>query len=350
MNKIIIYSEVLYPPFDEGIRKTAFQILKSFSKRDFRVIGISNKEIVTKDPIIKGIPTNRLLFSSKLKKEIQRFSPEIIIYIPSASGTIWSFIRSWTLKHYLKSKKVIMILLQPRKYSRIRKFIIRLFKPYKVLSPSQRIITDMNSLNINNDFISLGVDLNQFKPLESIQKKSKLKNKYNLPVKKFIILHVGHINDNRNLKELVSVQNKENQVVIVGSTSTPTKEGIDQALKNKLKNNNIIIMDQYLPHIEEIYQLSDMYIFPVRSESGVITIPLSILEAMACNLPVLTTKIGSLPKILKENEKIGLLYYSKNRQLIKKVGKIKELEKINTRKMILEYSWDQTVDQIINQM
>jgi len=58
-------------------------------------------------------------------------------------------------------------------------------------------------------------------------------------------------------------------------------------------------MDRYIKKIEEIYQLSDCYIFPITFEGGGISILLSVLEAMACNLPVVTTKFGGLPAIFK---------------------------------------------------
>lgn len=343
MKKIIVYSEVLYPPFDEGIRNTAYQLLKTLSNQEIIALGLTKANINSEDPEITGIPTNKLLISYKLYKKIKAFSPDALIYIPGGCGTFWSFVRGWILKRYIKNKKVLLILLQPRKYTKLKRFAIKLFKPYKVLTPSQIIIKDMESLNIKCDFFPLGVDQNQFKPLQNKEKKIELRHKYNLPEDRYLILHVGHINNGRNLKELISLQGGENQVVILGSTSTPTQEGIDQKLKNKLEKQGIIIITQYINNMEEIYQLSDLYVFPVKLESGVISIPLTILEAMACNLPILTRNIGTLEKLFEEGKSNGFLYYSNEKQLIEKFKIIKKEKEINTKNLVQRYTWENTL-------
>jgi glycosyltransferase involved in cell wall biosynthesis len=348
MKKIIVYSDVLYPPFDEGIRKTAYQILKNLEKQEVNVLGLTKEEYNSKSPTIKGIKTNRLLFSRKLSKEIKQFSPDAIIYIPGACGTLWSFIRGWVLKRSIKNKKLILILLQPRTYSKFKKFIISFFKPYKVLTPSERILDDMRSLHIDCDFLPLGVDIDKFKPIKNDKLKSELGDKYKIPKDKFIILHVGHINEGRNLEELIQLQNKNYQVVIVGSTSTPTKEGLDFKLKNKLEIKGIIVNTEYIDKIEEFYQLSDAYVFPVESDTGVISIPLSILEAMGCNLPVVTRKTGTLLKMFKEDRKAGFIYYHNKTDLMNSLSTINSIKQINTRKNIIKYTWENTIKKILD--
>ena len=346
MTKVLVYSEILYPPFDEGIKKTAYQTLRTLSKQKVDVVGIYNGNKDFRKFKIKGIQTNRLLLSSILKKEIKKFSPDIILYIPSASGSLWSFFRGWVLKRYIKNKQIIMILLQPRKYSKLKRLFIKLFKPHKILTPSEKVLFEMRSLGIESTFFALGVDSDQFKPVRDKKHKKELRQKYKIPENKFIVLHVGHIVENRNLEVLSSLQGGDNQILIIGSTSTPSKEGVDQNLKNKLENDGIIVITNYISNIEEIYQLSDLYVFPVRSESGVISIPLSILEAMACNLPILTTKIAALPKMFKEDNEAGFYYYSNEKQFKEKFKHIKMNNKSNTMDLIKKYSWEKSLQSI----
>ena len=61
-------------------------------------------------------------------------------------------------------------------------------------------------------------------------------------------------------------------------------------------------------NIEEVYALSDCYVFPTPPMNKInsIEIPLSVLEAMACNLSVITTKFGALPKVFEEGD--GLIF------------------------------------------
>jgi glycosyltransferase involved in cell wall biosynthesis len=121
--------------------------------------------------------------------------------------------------------------------------------------------------------------------------------KYGLPTDKCIILHVGHINAERNLEALVQLQKDDNQVVIIGSSSTQDVSYKDERLKKSLMEQGLQIIDGYIKNIEELYQLSDVYVFPVLSERGCIGVPLSILEARACGLPVVATAFGGLKRI-----------------------------------------------------
>ena len=54
------------------------------------------------------------------------------------------------------------------------------------------------------------------------------------------------------------------------------------------------LIDSYLQSIQEIYQLADVYLFPVMDIENCIDVPLSVLEAASCNLPIVTTEYGEL--------------------------------------------------------
>lgn len=346
--RIVVYSEILKPPFDEGIRKTAYELIKALSRKA-KLIAICKVGIESENPTIRVIPSNRLLISRKLKKEIREFSPSRIIYIPPACGTLWAFIRCKMLSYYTKDREVILMLLQPRKYDKIKKFILHFLKPYKVLSPSSTVITALSEIGMDVDFLPLGVDPKVFKPVNSKPKKIELRNKYGLPIDRSVILHVGHINKERNLDVLTPLQTNNTQVVVVGSTSTPTREKVDKVLKEKLQKNGIIITNRYIEHIEEIYQLSDIYVFPVTSELGTIGIPLSILEANACGLPVVSTNIGGIPKIIA-NKKLGILIEPKGIDELPKVA-LKSLEiewdKDYISNYAKQFTWDRIAEKIV---
>jgi glycosyltransferase involved in cell wall biosynthesis len=80
------------------------------------------------------------------------------------------------------------------------------------------------------------------------------------------------------------------QVLIVGSTSTER----DQQLADWLQRRGATVWTHVVEHIEEVYQMSDAYIFPVKDCCGAMEMPLSVLEALACGTPVLTTPFGAL--------------------------------------------------------
>ena len=69
-----------------------------------------------------------------------------------------------------------------------------------------------------------------------------------------------------------------------------------------MEKEGLIVVHKYIPSIEEMYQLADWYVFPVLKNDAAIETPLSVLEAMSTNLPVLTTRFGSLPDTFHEDK------------------------------------------------
>jgi len=306
MKKVLIITESLSSPLDEGIKKAIYSIFNAISK-NYKVLGIYLSGDWPWKFNAKKVPSNRLLISKELKREIKAFSPDKIIYIPHACGTIGSLFRGKVLGYYSKDS-IIMILMQPRIYRGLTGILLKLIKPSLVISPSPTVISQFKELSVPVDFLPLVVDGEKFHPVKNQEQKTKLRRKYGLPEDKRIILHVGHFNKNRNLEKLIPVQEVEkNQVLIVGSTSTPTKEGVDKGLMNILRASGIMTINNYIPNIEEIFQSADVYMFPVEDELGCIGIPLSILEARACGLPVITTQFGGIKKLFGEKSQ-GIFY------------------------------------------
>ena len=61
---------------------------------------------------------------------------------------------------------------------------------------------------------------------------------------------------------------------------------------------HLTIIDTYLRNVQEVYQLADVYLFPVQEIENCIDIPLSVLEAASCNLPIVTTEYGELASFI----------------------------------------------------
>jgi glycosyltransferase involved in cell wall biosynthesis len=134
---------------------------------------------------------------------------------------------------------------------------------------------------------------------------------------------------------------KETQVLLVGSTSTPQ----DEALVRQLKQSQVLITNEFNPHIEELYQLADIYFFPVISDHAAIGVPLSVLEAMACNLKVITTRFGGLPQMFQEG--LGLFYFDAENELTKLIIDAKNLNRCSTREMVKAFTWDNIASRVL---
>ncbi|PID27541.1 MAG: hypothetical protein CSB55_08680 [Candidatus Cloacimonadota bacterium] len=299
--KIFYFSEDLSYPFDEGIKKTARNILQQLLKYH-QVAACSKFGKDNNEWNLKNIETNKLLLSSELKKTIQYFKPDTIVYLSSASATFASFLRMKILSSYYTEARTVMINLQPKYLSSLKKRMVSLIKPDVVLTPSVAVESQMKNMGIKTEFFPLYTKLSKFNKKDENTDKNVLRKKYGIPKDKFVITHVGHINYGRNLEALIPLQKSDNQVVVVGSSSTPEDAPKEQALKEKLKKKGMIIIDGYVEDIQEIYKLSDVYIFPVVYEGGCIGVPLTILEARACGTTVLTTDYASVKRVIAKKD------------------------------------------------
>ena len=148
-----------------------------------------------------------------------------------------------------------------------------------------------------------------------------IRYKWGISCNDFVVLHVGHIRSNRNLEVFKQLQKIPGlQVVIVGGTTNP----VDEELENRLKFAGCKVFHRYIKDISNLYKMADLYIFPTKyrhdfypqsyNETGAIDFPLSVLEAMACNLFVITTRFGALPRVFVEGK--GLSFLRRMRRLL----------------------------------
>ena len=109
-----------------------------------------------------------------------------------------------------------------------------------------------------------------------------------------------------------------------------------------LNNSGCIVWRDYLKNIEETYALADCYIFPVEKGNSIL-MPLSVMEAMACNLPVISTKFEGLAKFFKGRN--GLTYVEKTEDILSALTNLKGSGKrIDNREKVLSFSWKNIVE------
>ena len=302
--KVIFISEYLNPPYDEGIKKTAYNLFLNLDK-NYDLLAICRHGY--KKDNIHVVDTNALYYSKEIKSIIKEFNPDSLIYLPFQSSTFASYIRLKVFSVFAENTKVALIALQPKPLKKWQQFLIKFIKPKTALTPSPTLSEFWNKSKINNQQVPLLTDLSVFKSISGKEKKGLLRAKYGLPIDAYIVSHMGHLNEGRNLKTLIPLQSSGIQIVIAASTSTPDDAKGHQLLKNEILESGIIILDRYLESIEELYQLSDAYIFPVIKKNSSIGMPLSILEARACAIPVVTTDYGSI-KTYMDNDFGGIVY------------------------------------------
>jgi len=182
-------------------------------------------------------------------------------------------------------------------------------------------------------FLANGVDCQKYVPV-SDETKQELRKKHHLETRAPVVLHVGPLRKWRNSAVLAELSQRGGcQVVAIVPTSNPS----DKELVRKLKEAGCIVRQSYYENIEEIYALSDYYLFPATHKLGSIEAPLSVLEAMACNLRVITTRYGALPFLFHKGDG---LYFADNGDILSVFDGIKAGNgQVHTRDKVLPHSW-----------
>ena len=319
---------------DEGMKRVASHLKVKLSE---------NHEVLVVDA--KG------LLSRSEFRALRDFNPDIVHYVPGPS--ILSFLAVKAVKLRCREAKTVMSAMHPAFYG-IRGLtagspyalsfllgpLVPFLRPDVVLTQSHESERAFVGMGCRTVFFPCGVDVDKFAPVSKATKK-RLREKYQINETKTVLLHVGHIRGERNIELLPTLQSAENQVLIVGSTTT----GGDRQMVRKLESEGCLVWTTYIENIEEVYALADLYVFPTSKRIGSIEMPLSVLEAMSSNLPVVSTRFGALPRVFSEGE--SLAFADSGSDFYESVQRLKRsAAEPRTREKVLPYSWDRIAKEL----
>lgn len=330
--RILFIYEALAPPYDEGLKKLSYEI--------YLRLRLTNTVRSLKDIDRLSNTMNSLLIVPRIVVFAFFYRSERIVYIPKQSLTFNTFVKILILMRVF-GNRIVVVGLQKKKLEGWQGRILRRFKwipLFFVLSSA--MAKDLEKFHLVTKILPLGIDVTRFKPYKA---KYILREKYKIPKDIFVLLHVGHINRSRNIHWFKKVQESfgKIQVLIIGSTSTEQ----DERLFEDLTKSGVLILREVIPDIQEIYQLVDCYCFPVLQNDGAMEVPLSVIESMATNLPVITTPFGRLPELFKEDR--DFIYIRSEDDLLDVLGG-KTFAECDNRKKIGSLSWDKVTDSLLS--
>ena len=283
---------------------------------------------------------NKLLLNSGLVS-LFRKNRSSFLYIPFPAHMLSTSLRIFILSIFSKMRTNVLLVMKG-KMNFLARFILK-------ISGANIIVLSEDSERFYSDFlgkgrvkmIKAGVDCEKFIPV-SDEKSAELKEKYGFNKNKKVILHVGHMNEGRNIRQLLNIS-PEYQVLLV--TSTATKNAQDEKLKHELmQRKNIRIIDDYIENINEIYQLADIYLFPVIEDGHCIDLPLSCLEAAACGLPVVTTPYGAMKEFIGKD---GFSFIDSFEEINTLIDNVLKERKANSRASVVDYDWNNAVSTLL---
>ncbi|NOA54347.1 glycosyltransferase [Roseobacter sp. HKCCD7390] len=148
------------------------------------------------------------------------------------------------------------------------------------------------------------------------------------------VLHVGHLNERRNVFELACLC-KDLGFPLTFLVSSTEKE--DQNERARLEHLGATIISEYQNDLFAFYRQFDLYAFPVKRPDAAIAMPLSVIEALLSGLNVLSTDFGEVSAYFGEvdnvmitNELLGLTAEQLEVLANRPMMEIVELEKFDT--------------------
>lgn len=190
-----------------------------------------------------------------------------------------------------------------------------------------------------------GIDINLFPAkgsTKTVDKKYKLKGKK-------VVLFAGRLTSQKGVKYLVKASKKiKGEVFIIGEG--PEKKKLQQeACRLKLENIHFLgyFGRRRTKEFREFYYRSDVFVAPSIWQEP---LGLVILEAMACQTPVVVTRKGGIPLAVKEGFNGFFVRPRNSNDLAEKINKLLVDSKLrwemgrNARKIVEEkFTWEKIV-------
>ena len=333
--RIAIISEVIHCIPTEGIRKFSKELANELElHNETRVyrLGYSLDCLEKKVGIISKFRQMMMI-----RRTLRQLKPDALIYIPSSPRLTSNLLKFCIWKGGIERRALIM-LQPPIGYAPFAKRILSgtaLFRQFDI-SMLQTNLRKFPSASITS-----GVDVSVFIPANE-ERKRYLRDQFGIENNRKIVLSVGHLREKRNLSLLMKLA-RETKARVVFVASEIAGEAND--IKRKLRESGILVIDRYIGNIQDIYSIADCYLFPTLRSEAAIGVPLSILEAMSCNVPVVSSRFGILPKIMEGRK--GIFFFDDESDAFRLVEDVLSMPKsTDARVTAMEFDWKKIAGRI----
>lgn len=290
-----------------------------------------------------SINNNTLCISAtsapKMLGEIKQFKPDIIHSIHGPS--VKTFALLLLLRITCPKAKFFATLTLPTPGLYRLGLLLRIFRFINLITQAPESEKFFASKKFSTQCLSHGIDTEKFHPVEPSPIPEDLEKQLN-PNKK-MLMHVGHLKPVRGMDVLAKLakRNPGWQIVMIGSKRfTGDKKTVDM-----LTDADCIVYQDFIQNLPALYCRADAYIFPVTHPYGAIDTPLTVLEATACNRPVICAPYKALPRFFPKGD--GVYYFNSIDEAsihLKDVADCKT--SIKTREKALKISWDNIISKL----
>ena len=294
------------------------------------------------------LKTGYLLALPRLKKKIRNLKPDIIhAHSASSYGLLGALSGFHPFVISVWGNDVYNF---PQKSSFFKKVIVYNLKKSDMLFSTSKLMAEETKkyTNKNIQVIPFGIDIEKFKPKKTERYFSE--NDIVIGTIKSIEKKYGTENLVRAFKKV-----KENhpdislKLLIVGRGSMTNYIKLlvkDLGIESDVKITGFVSYDK----IPDYHRMLDIYVAVSIEESfGV-----AILEASACEIPVIVSNVGGLPEVVDNNVTGFIVPHSSVEPLAEKIELLfdenlrKKFGKACRERVIKHFNWDDNLEQMVN--
>lgn len=235
-----------------------------------------------------------------------------------------------------------------------RKLIIfTLNSSEKIITVSSDLAKIINQMEIDSNKVTVlrnAVDISRFKPIKNVS----MRKEYNIKENEILILFIGHLEPFKGIFELLNafkkIIKKNVKLIIIGEGHSENE--VKEIVSKYNLTDKIIFTGKVSPNvIQNYYQMADIFTLPSYTEG----LPLVVIEAMACGLPVIVSNVGGIPEIAKDNINGFVIPPRDDEKLTQKLNILvnneklrEEFGKMSFKKIDEEFNIDKKVIKLID--
>lgn len=307
--KILLVTRPIAPPWDEASKNFAYFLAKNLAMFEVHLLTkniLPNLgENIIQHPIYTS-SQNDFTFSQKIRSLFFQWKNKDAFDIAHYFFTPTKF-NSFFIKTFLKSKKAraIQTIATLREDLYSEKELKKMMFGDLIITYSDYAKDKLVSFGFDNiKRVYPGIDLDEYKKTE---KNQTLLEKYGFKNSDFIINFTGEYTrleaiDNI-IESFIQIASKIENIKLSLALRVKNEKDAQKKIKvvEKLKQANLLekvsFHDDGTERMNEIYSLADISLFPVQNMRGKFDIPLAVVEAMACEKPVILSDLLILSEL-----------------------------------------------------
>jgi phosphatidylinositol alpha-1,6-mannosyltransferase len=310
---ILMVTRPIVPPWNEGSKNTAWQIAKRATRHRFRLMTAHTVTPPAASPLVSWAQVYsqaKFTFHQKIRlfwwllrgdKEAEIYH---FLFVPTK---ITSLLLSKIVNRHKRTIQTVPSLytdnLSPKEAQ-------ALFFAERVVVISEHTAQKLRGLGVKQVVrISAGVDIDSFFPYPN---RDGLRKQFGLPANKPIAIFSGELSRLGSIELLLDIiptlvaTNSDLHIVLASPIRLPLDVQRRKQAQQTIQQLGLEANVHFIGEVDDFPALlnaCDMYLFPVSRMTGKIDTPLTLLEAMACGLPVIVTNISPLNEVV--NREVG---------------------------------------------